>query len=92
MFSIQRAVTKPLKLLLSKIFFKINSFFLYRKILFSELMRFWVKVMNKFPLVANDKADLNRFGLRNLRELAMDRVGWRSAMEELKAQMGCNTN
>ena len=38
------------------------------------------------------QADLNRFGIRNWRELAMDRVGWRRTMEEVKARMGCNTN
>ncbi|KAJ4443479.1 hypothetical protein ANN_05151 [Periplaneta americana] len=37
------------------------------------------------------RVDVNRLGIRNWRELAMDREGWKRAIEEVKAHLGCNT-
>ncbi|PSN40205.1 hypothetical protein C0J52_25406 [Blattella germanica] len=38
------------------------------------------------------RADLNRFGISNWSELAMDREGWKRAMEEANAHLGYNAN
>lgn len=38
------------------------------------------------------RADVDRFKITNWSELAMDREGWKRAMEEAKAHLGCNAN
>ncbi|KAJ4431656.1 hypothetical protein ANN_20255 [Periplaneta americana] len=35
-----------------------------------------------------ERVDVNRLGIRNWRELAMDREGWKRAIEEVKAHLG----
>ncbi|PSN29155.1 hypothetical protein C0J52_28482, partial [Blattella germanica] len=38
------------------------------------------------------RADVNRFKITNWSELAMDREGWKRAVEEAKGHLGCNAN
>ncbi|KAJ9593930.1 hypothetical protein L9F63_014644 [Diploptera punctata] len=50
-----------------------------------------IKWKTKDKMVELCTSSLKVFGIKNCRELVMDREGWKKAIEEVKAHSGCNT-